>query len=38
MEIIKQVRLTEAAGKLGSTNPAAIRQRQAREMMMNAGY
>lgn len=38
MELLRHVKLTEAAGQSGETNPAAIRQRQAREIMRNAGY
>lgn len=38
MALLRCVKLTEAAGKSGETNPAAIRQRQADEMLMNAGF
>lgn len=38
MDLLKQVRLTEAASQSGETSPAAIRQRQARDVLRNAGY
>jgi hypothetical protein len=38
LELLKQVRLTDAASRPGDTDPAAIRQRQARDMLRSAGY